>query len=193
MADKIRVLIFVVILGTVTSFLLVGVSHSTRGRITQNREIKLKTKILDTFNIKYEKDTITGIFADNIKVMRIKDHIFYQSVNNELGFEITGSGLWGPISGVIVLEPDLERVKGLNIIHQEETPGLGGRIAEKEFLDLFKNKSIIPKLTILPATRKAAGSNEIDGITGATMTSKALEVIINDRLNEYLKVYKENK
>jgi len=35
---------------------------------------------------------------------------------------------------------------GICIIHQEETPGLGGRMAEKEFLNPFRNKKMSPRI-----------------------------------------------
>ena len=45
--------------------------------------------------------------------------------------------------------PDLKTIKGIAITHQEETPGLGGRIAEPEFLQSFTAKGLQPELRIL--------------------------------------------
>ncbi|MCK5118228.1 MAG: FMN-binding protein, partial [Candidatus Latescibacteria bacterium] len=74
----------------------------------------------------------------------------------------------------------------------EETPGLGGRIADKEFLDLFKEKSIVPMLKIL-APGKANAVNEVDGITGATLSCNALAEILNSQLGKYIPLVREGE
>ena len=81
--------------------------------------------------------------------------------------------------------PDFQTIKGITIVHQEETPGLGGRIAEKEILDRFKGKKILPQL-IIQRPGKAKEQNEVDGITGATLTGKAFEKVLNSEVKKYL-------
>ena len=88
--------------------------------------------------------------------------------------------------------PDLKTIKGIIIIHQEETPGLGGRIAEADFLDRFETKKVFPRLTIQPPG-KASGNNEVDGITGATLSCKAFEEILNREIEKYISVIKESR
>lgn len=97
-----------------------------------------------------------------------------------------GSGLWGTITGVIAFSADLERIAGLEIISHNETPGLGGRIDEDWFKAQFAGEKISSKgLTV----RKGAGSSdsdtensEVEGITGASLTSKSIETIINENI-----------
>ena len=90
------------------------------------------------------------------------------------------------------LQPDMKTIKGITIIHQEETPGLGGRIAETDFLDRFKAKKVLPKLIIQPPG-KASRNNEVDGITGATLSCKAFEAILNSEIKKYVSIIKETK
>jgi Na+-transporting NADH:ubiquinone oxidoreductase subunit NqrC len=101
-------------------------------------------------------------------------------------------GLWGPISGTIALTPDLQEIQGISIIHQEETPGLGSRIADAEFLDGFKGKKITNGLFVQPPGKDLA-DNEVHGITGATLSSKALEAILNSEIKRNLSAIKERK
>lgn len=185
MKEKISMLVFVIILGSISAGLLVGINNYTKPRVIKNNELKLKSSILDTFGMEYKEDTIEQVFSQNIETFQKNGVMFYKTKTNEIAFEYSGSGLWGPISGIIALKPDLETIEGIKIIHQEETPGLGGRISELEFLTQFKGKKIIPKLLIVPSG-KATEKNEIDGITGATMTSKAFENILNKKLKEHL-------
>ena len=59
----------------------------------------------------------------------------------------------GPIYGIISLNPDLKTVRRINILHQEETPGLGARIADNSYLSQFKNKEFFPSLVFTPRAR----------------------------------------
>ena len=82
------------------------------------------------------------------------------------------------MSGVITLSPDKEALKGIAIIQQSETPGLGSRVLEAENLANFRDKKVVPQLLIV-ASGTASADNEVDAITGATLTCKALEKNIN--------------
>ncbi len=187
MKEKISMIVFVLILGSVLTTALVAVDHYTDPRIKKNQAFKLNTRILAALGIPYTKDTVEKKFLDNIEEKEIESKSFYVSQDGSIAFEITGSGLWGKISGVLAVSPpDLKTIKGITITHQEETPGLGGRITENEFLNRFKGKKLLPALTILPASKKAVGENEVDGITGATLTGKAFETILNTEAKKYL-------
>ena len=187
MKEKISMIVFVLILGVILTTALVAVDHYTGPRIKKNQELKIKTRVLGVLGITYKKDNVEESFSENIEIRGIENKDFYVSKDGNIAFEIAGSGLWGEITGVLaVSSSDLETIEGIAIIHQEETPGLGGRIAEVEFLNTFKGKKLLPALTILPANKKAVGENEVDGITGATLTGKAFETILNTEAMKYL-------
>lgn len=185
-----RILIFVVVMGTVSGVMLVGVNSFTQPLILKNEELKLKSSVLEVLEIPYAKDNILIAFEDKIKVLTSDKYTFYRSVDNALAFEFYGPGLWGAISGLISLEKDLKTIRKIKVTHQEETPGLGGRIAEENYLKQFKNKEVIPKL-IFTAEGKASQKNEVDAITGATGSSKAFEKLINENVQRYLSALKE--
>ena len=140
--------------------------------IQKNKVRKVHIIVLNALGIAYSQDKIEEAFSENVTKKELKEIEFYVAgATGDTAFEIHGSGLWGPIHGIIALEPNLETIKGITLIHQEETPGLGGRIADAEFLDKFKAKTILPKLIIQPPG-KASKDNEVDGITGATLRSR---------------------
>ena len=70
----IRVLTFVIVLGTVSSALLVGINAFTMPLIVKNEELKLKSSVLDVLEIPYVKS--------NIKSARKK--IYNQKVSKQL-------------------------------------------------------------------------------------------------------------
>ncbi|MCK5093253.1 MAG: FMN-binding protein [Spirochaetes bacterium] len=189
MKDKILMIIFVLILGSILTAALLAVNTYTTPIIEKNNEINIIKSVFDALEILYTEEDVESVFSDNIEVMIKEDKTFYISKSGDTAFEYSGSGLWGPIEGVIGIKPDFETIKAVTIIYQEETPGLGGRIAEQQFLDRFKDKKLRPELLIVPPGR-AKDENEVDGITGATMSSKAFETIINSQYNKYISFIK---
>ena len=193
MKEKIKMILFVLILGSILSTALVSVDAYTAPLIEKNKVRKLRLSVLKALEIPYSKDEIEQTFLDTVIVKKAEDKEFYVAkTGGNIAFEIYGSGLWGPIHGILALMPDLKTIKGITIIYQEETPGLGGRIAEAEFLDRFKNKEIFPQL-LIQSPGKANLNNEVDGITGATLTCKAFEGILNSAITKYVSAIKENK
>ena len=166
-----------------------GIDALTSERIAQNEELKLKSTILDVLEIPYQKDNVLPLFDANVKVLEKGKQKFYRGPDNAVAFEFQGSGLWGPIQGMASINSDLKTIHILKILHQEETPGLGGRITEKEYLGQFKNKEFVPKLIFRPQGN-AKANNEVDAITGATGTSRALEKLLNETLQKNISLLK---
>jgi len=189
MKEQLKIIIYILILGIVSGSLLLGVDRYTQGRIIRNQELKVKSAVLDVFGITYTKETVETIFAQNVQVAKLDGTTFYKSKNGEISFEFSGSGLWGPIHGIIALNDDLKTIRDMKIIHQEETPGLGGRVAERDFLSQFKGKVVLPNIKIVPSG-KAKAENEVDAITGATGTSRAFEALLNENIQKKLNLLK---
>lgn len=176
-------------MGTVSSALLVGISKATEKRIAINEELKLKSSILDALEIAYQKENILELFDAKVKISEKEAKKFYRASDGAVAFEFSGPGLWGPIYGIASINSDLKTIRILKILHQEETPGLGARIVEKEFLGQFKNKEFVPQLIFTPQG-KARANNEVDAITGATGTSKALEKLLNETIQKNISMLK---
>lgn len=193
MKEKLKMILFVLVLGTILSTALVSVDAYTAPLIEKNKVRKLRLSVLKALEIPYSENEVEKAFLENVATEEAEGKEFYVAkTGGNIAFEISGSGLWGPIRGILALMPDLKTIKGITIIHQEETPGLGGRIAEAEFLDKFKGKEIFPQLMIL-SPGKANLNNEVDGITGATLSCKAFEEILNSEITKYVSAIKENK
>lgn len=193
MKEKLTMILFVLILGSVLSTALVSVNAYTAPLIEKNKVRKLRISILKAMGIAYFENKVDETFLENVVTKKQGQRKFYVAqTSRDIAFEIYGPGLWGPIHGIIALQGDLKTIKGITIIHQEETPGLGGRIAEADFLDRFKDKSLFPRLIIRPPG-KASRNNEVNGITGATFSCKAFEEILNSEIEKYVSVIKENK
>ncbi|MFW5811375.1 MAG: FMN-binding protein [Alkalispirochaetaceae bacterium] len=96
--------------------------------------------------------------------------------------EFSGPGVWGPIVGIVSVNSRGERIFAVEILDQNETPGLGGRITEEEFLRQFRGELVGPEgLTMVPRSPGDydPDNSSIDGIAGATGTSRAFRSIMN--------------
>jgi Na+-transporting NADH:ubiquinone oxidoreductase subunit C len=188
MRDSFRMVFFVVILGMLLSAVIFEVNYLTAPRIAKNEELTVKRSILEAHAISYQESDLETLFNQNINVVKKGKKTYYVLKNRDIAFEFNGSGLWGPIRGVISLASDLQTIKKITIIHQEETAGLGGRLAERKYLSNFEGKKFMPTIEVVNR-RRAEKDNEVDGITGATLTSKAFERLINAQVTEYVAAY----
>ena len=184
MKDKVRMVVFIVILGSIFTTTLVAVDNYTAPIIARNEELKRKASILKAFVIPYKEEEIEQIFLENVTVKGEDEKSYYVSQDGTIAFLFTGSGLWGPIKGALAMNQDMKTISRVEIIYQEETPGLGSRIIEEAFLNRFKDKTFAPHLKMLPEGQ-AKGNDEIDGITGATMSSEALIAILNNQYEQF--------
>ena len=185
MKQNLKLLVFVLILGVLTSGLLVGVDALTRDRIIQNQAAQLKSAILDANEISYNFGNIHDVFAEEIEEITVGELTFYEAKESKnVSYEYTGGGVWGPISGVITLNPDFETIVAIKVLNQQETPGLGGIIAEAKYLANFVGIKMVPSLQINKDS-SANLPNEVDAITGATRTSESFEIIMNDNYAIY--------
>ena len=104
---------------------------------------------------------------------------------------VYGAGLWGPIWGYIAVNDDGNTIYGANFSHEGETPGLGARITEQSFQDLFKDKHLFvngefKSVAVLKKGQKTTdGAEQIDALTGATITSRGVSDMMADCLAPY--------
>lgn len=105
---------------------------------------------------------------------------------------VDGKGLWGAIWGYVVLDEERTTVKGVVFSHKSETPGLGANIAEENFTSRFVGKKLYDangNFTSVRVLQKGkspdvALDNRVDAISGATLTSKGVDKMLQQLNNE---------
>ncbi len=107
-------------------------------------------------------------------------------------FPTFGSGLWDWISSFIALGPDLNTVKGIAFDHKGETPGLGARITEENVQERYIGKEIYNDNGELVSIKMLKGEgneglteHQVDGMSGATITGKGVNAMLEDYLGYY--------
>ncbi len=93
----------------------------------------------------------------------------------------SGQGYADRIELLVGIDAKANTITGLFILDQKETPGLGNKIMEPAWRSQFNNKATQQQLTAVKT--KASAANEINAITGATISSKAVCDIVNQTLN----------
>ncbi|MDN3453213.1 MULTISPECIES: Na(+)-translocating NADH-quinone reductase subunit C [unclassified Psychrobacter] len=100
---------------------------------------------------------------------------------------IQGYGLWGTIYGFLTLESDMNTIKGISFYEHKETPGLGARIEEPEWRAKWSGiQSYDENGNVATGVTKAGTpkDNWVDGISGATLTSRGVSNMIQFWLGE---------
>ncbi|MCI1720551.1 MAG: NADH:ubiquinone reductase (Na(+)-transporting) subunit C [Bacteroidales bacterium] len=112
-------------------------------------------------------------------------------------FSCYGPGLWGPIWGYISLQDDFRTVYGALYDHKSETPGLGAEIVTDKFRGQFSGKEIFKDNTLVSVKVVKGGAkdheHEVDALSGATITSTAVQTMLMNWLQYYLPYIQKNK
>lgn len=110
---------------------------------------------------------------------------------------VYGMGLWGPIWGYIALDADKNTIYGAYFNHESETAGLGAEIKDsKAWQEQFRGKRIFLEGSdnIAVAVRKPSDirnpNSECDAVTGATLTSDGVSLMLQECFNKYVKYLK---
>lgn len=98
------------------------------------------------------------------------------------------AGYQSTIRAYVALEADLNTIAAISVYDQEETPGLGTRIAEPAWQDLWAGKSVADEtgaIRIEVVRGAATSAFEVDGITGATRSTTGVASIVRFWLGEH--------
>jgi Na+-transporting NADH:ubiquinone oxidoreductase subunit C len=202
MTKQLRSVVYMFLISLFFASLVSAVKHLNEKTIASNQALKLQRIILKVLEIPVEKNTpddqISQLFMERIKNIQVEDRILYvgyeEDAHTILGyaFPVGGPGFWGPIQGMVGVDPEVTKVLGIAFTKHSETPGLGGRITEDWFSSQFKGLPLHPidgdkKIFYLKPAGTTGAPNELDAITGATNTSSAVEAFLNDELDYFLK------
>jgi Na+-transporting NADH:ubiquinone oxidoreductase subunit C len=193
MKGNVYTLCYAGILGAVCAFMLTAAASFTAPYKAANQEAEEVLNILGALKVPFEEGAsskeLLDIFNKDVRSeMRGDMEIFVYSPKEAAGeteavvVRFVGPGLWGQVKGFLALESDMRTIRGLTFYHHEETPGLGGEISAEWFGKQFIGKSIVDatgKGGIVIRMGGDLGNNEVDGITGATMTCDKVQEMIN--------------
>ncbi len=122
----------------------------------------------------------------------------YKRVSNNItegySIPISGKGLWGTMYGYFSIQADGATAKGITFYAHIETPGLGGEVDKPWFQNNFVGKRFVDENGNLVGIQTVKGKVDetsedayhlVDGISGATMTSRGLTQFLLKDLKFY--------
>lgn len=152
-------------------------------------------KIIENTN-KATQNGIKQLFPDAGKITKTSmDGVFeVEDANGQaLGYAFTsvGNGYQGPINIIAGVDPDINKMIGMEVLDSQETPGLGAEIAG-DFRKQFSGLSVEGDITYLK-NKKPEKPGEIEAITGATISSRAVVNMLNKSIQDLREKVKGNK
>ncbi|RKX44385.1 MAG: hypothetical protein DRP27_06615 [Thermotogae bacterium] len=181
---NLRVIFVLTFISLICGFILSFVFNSAKAKIKENQK----------------KDIYRAIYqiADdckNVEEKSINEETIYWLFNDKdelIGYAYLsqGQGYQGKIKILFAVDKSIERLLGIEIIENVETPGLGSRINEESFKSQFKNlKTNVPVECVKFFPQK---KNQIQAITSATISSRAVVGILNKGIQNLKNLIEEN-
>lgn len=135
--------------------------------------------------------------ANDAKVLRLPKvglvyHVMQDGEITKLILPVEGYGLWGTLYGFLALEPDTQTISGLTFYKHQETPGLGGEVDNPNWKALWKGRKAFsddwePTIEVIkgPAGPADQAPYSVDGLSGATLTSRGVTNLLRFWLGEH--------
>ena len=195
------IIIYSVVLVVIVAFCLAFVYTSLKERQDANVALDVKKQVLAALDIRDFADDAAAEAAYQQTVEKTdtldaetKRIVYLCNVNGEKKYVlfVKGMGLWGPVWGYIALNADKTTVYGTYFNHEGETAGLGAEIKDsRSWQNLFKGKTAYadgkPVLAVKKANdiRPEEKACTVDAITGATLTSDGVNLMLQSCLADY--------
>jgi Na+-transporting NADH:ubiquinone oxidoreductase subunit C len=209
MKERIFSVVYMFFLTLIFTSVVSLVKHVSAEKIRLNEEVKLQSVVLDALGIgvrsgSSRNEAVTALFGERVRRIEGEGRTIYAGYD-EAGEEIIGyafpaggPGFWGPIEAMVGVDAGMTEIVGLSFPRHSETPGLGARMTEPQFRDQFRGLPLQKRAGddayfSLVAPGSASGPGELDAITGATMTSKAIERFLNRELDSFVTAAAKNR
>ena len=194
--NNVYTIVYATILVVIVAVLLAVISQVLSPRQAANKRLDTQKQILTALNVDYSNADPAALYGEIVNETEVDGKaLFVATIDGATKYvlPLKGQGLWGGIWGYIALDDDKNTVYGINFGHESETPGLGGEIVTEYFRSRFFGKHIkdaegrVQSIAVLKAGKKdEAGREQVDAISGATITSTGVDEMLLKSLNEYV-------
>lgn len=179
--EMVRIIVSLAIVGSLSGIALVFIYNYAQPKIEHN--ITQETE-----------KAIRNIFPGTDKVSETKEAGIYKAEDSNgklLGYAFTaeGNGYQGIIKLIAGVDAGITEMKGMEVLESTETPGLGAEIAVDPFKAQFNGLKLDHAIEYVK-NAKPTKDYEIEAITGATISSRAVVNILNKRISEIRKILK---
>lgn len=183
MKKVIQMLVVLTAIGIISGGVLSQLSNWAKPLIAANKKAATERAIFLVQPEGKDYSQINTTAAEIYKVVNENN----ESIGYALAYE--GNGFQGNIRLMVGLTNDLKNITALEVLDQVETPGLGTKVTETPFTSQFNELDTEPTVEWVKGVPPSK-PNEIQAITGATISSKAIVEIINNGI-EKMRILKE--
>ena len=193
--SNIYTFVYMTVVVIIVAVLLAVVSQALAPKQQANILLDKQKQILGALKVDYTNADPAEVYytlvQDTLKYGEME--VYVANLNGAVKYilPLSGKGLWGGIGGYLALDEDKNTIYGVNFNHESETPGLGAKIVEPEFRSQFEGKHIrnaegaVVSVAVLKAGKHAEGQEQVDAISGATITSSGVSTMLEVNLGEY--------
>lgn len=142
----------------------------------------LTKPIIAQQELRSERENISAFLPHLDKIEKVEDggKIYYKCYEQGrligYGLIVFATGYSSEIKAMVIIDKE-KTIKGIKILEQQETPGLGSKIAEDCFAEQFKNKK----------AEELILGEKIEAISGATISSKAVVEAVKEEVERFIK------
>lgn len=173
--------------------LLAGVQAALGPKIEENKRNETYDQIPDLVTVRSLETGEVLVRADAGKTVEILTddgkvaYKVFSADDEHIGWVIkgAGSGFADRIELLIGLTAGAERILGMYVLAQKETPALGDGIKKPEFRGRFRDKWTEAPLVVVRTVTGTLPGNRILTVTGATVSSESVCKIVNKAVDEF--------
>ncbi len=194
--SNIYTFVYMTVVVIIVAVLLALANQSLKPRQEANILLDKQKQILGALKIDYSTGDPADIYMAlvNDTLNYGEQEVYVANLNGATKYilPLSGKGLWGGIGGYLALDEDKNTIYGVNFNHESETPGLGAKIVEPEFRSQFEGKHIRnAEGAVVSVGKHAEGQEQVDAISGATITSSGVSTMLEVNLTEYAEFLNE--
>jgi len=184
---SLRLVLTLAVAGLISGIAIIGIYEGTLPTITANKARELREAVFKVLPGVSQMQSLA--FRDGMLIATAEpsadESVVYGGYDDDgkfVGYAIPGAGpgFQDTIGLLYGFDATRRQVLGMEVLESRETPGLGDKIyKDLDFVGNFHGLSVDPTIV---AVKKGAKTrpNEVDTITGATISSKAVVRIINE-------------
>jgi Na+-transporting NADH:ubiquinone oxidoreductase subunit C len=196
--------VYMTIVVIIVAVLLALANQALKPRQDANILLDKQKQILGALKVDFSQADPAEVYytlvQDTLKYENAE--VYVANLNGAIKYvlPLEGKGLWGGIGGYLALDEDKNTIYGVNFNHESETLGLGAKIVDMPFRAQFEGKHIrnaegqVVSVAVLKAGTRAEGQEQVDAISGATITSTGVSTMLNEELvNNYVEFLNEKE
>lgn len=196
MREIIRLSIILFVLSAVSALLLGATNYITRDIIAEQIRIQneqARMEVLDTadsFESMDEKEWSAIVDTLGLENPDVLQEVYVGKKGDEIvgyTFKSLPKGYGGAITVLTGVTTD-GLVSGMRVVSHTETPGLGAKSTEQSFMDQYKGLTADEEIKVIKSG--TAQGNEVEAITGSTITTTAVTTGVNASLKLFSELIK---